>query len=67
MAGILVVDTLPVTTDTGECQIQLCVGDITALPKEDKVDVLVTSAFPGNFNLFEGMRLRLISLNTCFA
>ena len=47
MAEIIVVNTLEVETDIGKCQIQLCVGDITSLPKEDEVDVLVLSAFPG--------------------
>ena len=47
MAGILIADTLKVESDIGECQIQLCVGDITTLPKEDGVDILVISAFPG--------------------
>lgn len=50
MAGILVVHNFEVETDIGECQIQLCVGDITSLPKEDKVDVLVLSAFPGDYS-----------------
>ena len=35
-----------VLTSNGEKEIQLCVGDITALPLEDKVDVIVISAFP---------------------
>ena len=48
MAGIRVVNALTVQTDIGTCFIELCIGDITALPKEDEVDVLVLSAFPGN-------------------
>ena len=44
-----------VLTSNGEREIQLCVGDITALPLEDKVDVILISAFPSkclviNFN-----------------
>jgi hypothetical protein len=49
MAGIVVADTIKVTNDTGESEIQICVGDIIKLPKEEKVDVLVISAFPGNY------------------
>lgn len=48
-AGIRVVNALDVKTDIGKCVIQLCIGDITALPKQDKVDILVLSAFPGTF------------------
>ena len=48
MAGIRVVNALTVQTDIGKCFIELCIGDITALPKQDEVDVLVLSAFSGN-------------------
>jgi hypothetical protein len=48
MAGIRVVNALEVETDIGKCFIHLCIGDITALPKRDEVDVLVLSAFPGD-------------------
>ena len=48
MAGIRVVNALTVQTDICKCFIELCIGDITALPKQDEVDVLVLSAFPGN-------------------
>ena len=44
---LVVHDTLTLTTDNGESKIQLCIGDITKLPKQDEVDVLVVSAFPG--------------------
>ena len=36
-----------VMTSSGEKEIQLCVGDITALPVEEKVDVIMVSSFPG--------------------
>ena len=45
--ALVVHDTLTLTTDNGESKIQLCIGDITKLPKQDEVDVLVVSAFPG--------------------
>ena len=43
----IIADRIKVTTDIGDCQIQLCIGNIIKLPREDKVDVLVISAFPG--------------------
>ncbi|XP_028416557.1 uncharacterized protein LOC114540636 [Dendronephthya gigantea] len=50
MAGILVSDTIVVCTDDiGDCSIQLCIGDIIEIPKEDKVNVLVISAFPDDY------------------
>ena len=45
---IRVDDRINVTSEIGECDIHLCVGDITKLQNRDKVDVLVISAFPGN-------------------
>ena len=43
--GFLVQDSIKVLTQNGECQIDLCFGDITKLQREDKVDVIVVSAF----------------------
>lgn len=45
--SLIIHDTLSLTAENGVSKIQLCIGDITKLPKEDKVDVLVVSAFPG--------------------
>ena len=45
--GLIVANSIKVLTQNGECQIDLCFGDITKLKKEDKVDVLVVSAFRG--------------------
>ena len=47
--SLIVHDTLSLTTENGVSKIQLCIGDITKLPREEKVDVLVVSAFPGKF------------------
>jgi hypothetical protein len=55
MAGIVVSDTIKVTSEIGESQIQICIGDIIKLPKEEKVDVLVVSAFPGKKIITNGL------------
>ena len=34
-------------TRNGDCEIQLLYGDITMLPLEQKMDILMVSAFPG--------------------
>lgn len=47
MAGFALLDSIKVLTQTGECEIQLCLGDITKLELEDKVDVIMVSAFSG--------------------
>ncbi|XP_038064139.1 uncharacterized protein LOC119734684 [Patiria miniata] len=49
MDGFLVKDSLTVLTQNGECQIQLCLGDITRLKRKDKVDVILISAFRGDY------------------
>ena len=36
--ALVVHDTLTLTTDNGESKIQLCIGDITKLPKQDEVE-----------------------------
>jgi hypothetical protein len=45
--GLLVKSTIDVPTPNGHYKIQLLVGDITALPPQDKVDIIMVSAFPG--------------------
>ncbi|XP_022091421.1 uncharacterized protein LOC110979700 [Acanthaster planci] len=50
MEGFLVKDSLTVLTQNGECSIQLCLGDITKLKHKDKVDVILISAFQGDYS-----------------
>lgn len=45
--SVIIHDTISLTTASGVSKIQLCIGDITKLPKEEQADVLVVSAFPG--------------------
>ena len=47
MADLLLTERIDVETDHGHCEIHLNFGSITKLKKEDAVDVLVVSAFPG--------------------
>ena len=50
--SLIIYDTLSLTTENGVSKIQLCIGDITKLPKEEEADVLVVSAFPGTIISF---------------
>jgi len=45
--SLIIHDTISLTTASGVSKIQLCIGDITKLSKEEQADVLVVSAFPG--------------------
>ena len=40
-------DSIEIDTNNGKCEIQLHFGSITKLKREDKVNVLVVSSFPG--------------------
>lgn len=44
-------DSLLLSTTQGPCEIQLHLGDITKLSVEDKVDLILVSAFPCEFSL----------------
>ena len=60
MAGLQVHSTIKLQTQDGLREIQLCFGDITKLPVEEKVDVIMVSAFPGliyAFPLYHETRL----------
>ncbi|XP_074651161.1 uncharacterized protein LOC141905942 [Tubulanus polymorphus] len=48
-AGLYRASSIDLVTDEGHHEIQLLLGDITLLPPEDKVDLLMISAFPGDY------------------
>ncbi|XP_071958782.1 uncharacterized protein [Antedon mediterranea] len=50
VAGFVVHETITVVTQNGNCEIQLCFGDITKLHYQDKVDVILISAFRGDYS-----------------
>ena len=47
MADLILKENIEVETNHGHCEIHLNFGSITKLKREDAVDVLVISAFPG--------------------
>ncbi|XP_033734725.1 uncharacterized protein LOC117323550 [Pecten maximus] len=47
-------DTLSIWTPGGTYEIQLLFGDITKLPKEDSVNLIMVSAFPGDYSPLRG-------------
>ncbi|XP_030852601.1 uncharacterized protein LOC100890762 [Strongylocentrotus purpuratus] len=49
-AELIVANSIKVLTQNGECRVDLCLGDITRLPMEDKMDVIVISAFRGDYS-----------------
>ncbi|XP_063961434.1 uncharacterized protein LOC129269133 isoform X2 [Lytechinus pictus] len=52
--GLILHDTISVKTQSGDCSIQLCFGDITKLKQEDKVDVIFVSSFGNNYDKMTG-------------
>ncbi|XP_070564317.1 uncharacterized protein [Ptychodera flava] len=50
MSGIITENTITILTESGKNEIDLCFGDITKLKKEDEVDVLMVSAFRGDYS-----------------
>lgn len=46
---VRVVETIVVTRGSVSARIELCVGDLTTLQEKDDVDVLIVSAFPGDY------------------
>ncbi|XP_041473233.1 uncharacterized protein LOC121422331 isoform X2 [Lytechinus variegatus] len=52
--GLILYDTISVKSQSGDCNIQLCFGDITKLKQEDKVDVIFVSSFGNNYDKMPG-------------
>jgi len=50
MADLILKENIEVETNHGHCEIHLNFGSITKLKREDAVDVLVISAFPGDYS-----------------
>lgn len=46
--GLVTHSRILVSTRNGEREIQLCLGDITRLSMDEKVDVILVSAYPSN-------------------
>jgi hypothetical protein len=46
---IQLLDYIQVKTDKGFADIELYLGDLSAIPKEHKVDIVILSAFPNNY------------------
>ncbi|XP_027053931.1 uncharacterized protein LOC113681070 [Pocillopora damicornis] len=61
--SLIVHDTISLTTSSGVSSIQLCIGDITKLSKEEQVDVLVVSAFPGDYSPTPSSLIGALSIN----
>ena len=43
-------DYIQVKTDKGFADIELYLGDLSAIPKEHKVDIVILSAFPNTYS-----------------
>ena len=61
--SLIIHDTISLTTASGVSRIQLCIGDITKLSKEEEVDVLVVSAFPGEVSVVNIAKTEVNSAN----
>ena len=63
----LLKDKIKVETHHGTCDIELMFGSVTKLSKEDEVDVLVVSAYPGRpmpfIKIFVGINIH--NKHTC--
>ncbi|KAK3591628.1 hypothetical protein CHS0354_013812 [Potamilus streckersoni] len=56
-------DTITIETVTGKCDIQLLYGDITKLSPAEKVDIVMVSAFPGDYASLSGTVLGALAYN----
>ncbi|ELT94093.1 hypothetical protein CAPTEDRAFT_227952 [Capitella teleta] len=52
-----------ILTQHGEREIQLCLGDITALPLTQKVDIIIVSAFAGDYSPVPGTVIEALERN----
>ncbi|VDH98627.1 Hypothetical predicted protein [Mytilus galloprovincialis] len=59
--SIRIEDTISVHTPLGEYQIQLCYGDISK--QEDKMDIVMVSAFPGDYAAVGGTLIGALKRN----
>ncbi|KAL4237274.1 hypothetical protein ACF0H5_001993 [Mactra antiquata] len=50
-------------TRNGPCQIELLSGDITSLPMEESVDIVMVSAFPGDYSPMAGTLMGALKRN----
>ena len=47
--GLVLAEDMKVETSSGTRHVQLLFGDITCLTAEEKMDVVIVSAFPGEY------------------
>ncbi|KAL5007943.1 hypothetical protein ScPMuIL_013524 [Solemya velum] len=52
--SLVVKEKLTLWTRNGNCEIQLLYGDITQLPMEEKVNLIMVSAYPGDYEAVPG-------------
>lgn len=56
-------DSISVVTSFGEHVVELCYGDITKLPVEEKMDIIMVSAFIGDYSNATGTLIGALSFN----
>ncbi|KAL3872816.1 hypothetical protein ACJMK2_036015 [Sinanodonta woodiana] len=56
-------DTITIETVSGKCDIQLLYGDITKLSPAEKVDIIMVSAFPGDYASLRGTVIGALAYN----
>ncbi|KAL8619588.1 hypothetical protein ACOMHN_019644 [Nucella lapillus] len=61
--GLVMKSKIHLDTQLGQSEIQLLFGDITQLPKEDKVDFIFVSAFPGDYTPVSGTMIGALKRN----
>ena len=63
--ALKLVNSITITTQFGKSRIELLKGDITDLPLEDKVDIVMTSAFRGRFGIQVGVKCNMTMICLC--